>query len=86
MRIYPKIHISTFFHILAEISSKNRPTSTAEVSEEIFQGPVERIPAIASVVSVSSEAFKTMFNGSFEPPTEIEVPDADPDAFRTVLR
>ncbi|KAH7696761.1 Btbd6 protein, partial [Aphelenchoides avenae] len=49
-------------------------------------GNVERIPAIVAVLCAASDVFKTMFLGNFERPTEVDVPDAEPEAFKIVLR
>lgn len=47
---------------------------------------MERIPAIVAMLCAASDVFKTMFIGNFERPAEVDVPDADPDTFKIMLR
>ncbi|KAH7713485.1 BTB/POZ domain-containing protein 6 [Aphelenchoides avenae] len=50
------------------------------------KGNVERIPAIVAILCTASDVFKAMFLGNFERPTEVDVPDADPETFKIILR
>ncbi|KAH7718677.1 Btbd6 protein [Aphelenchoides avenae] len=45
-----------------------------------------RIPAISGLLIAASDAFEAMFIGEFLRPSEVSVPDGDPDAFRIMLR
>lgn len=46
----------------------------------------ERIPAHSFVLSVASSPFAAMFHGGFELRSEIEIPDVEPGAFKTLLK
>lgn len=50
------------------------------------KGTVERIPAISSLLMAASEVFHAMFTGDLPRPQEEYVPDAEPAAFRIMLR
>ncbi|KAH7717872.1 BTB/POZ domain-containing protein 6-A [Aphelenchoides avenae] len=50
------------------------------------KGTVERIPAISCLLIAASEVFQAMFTWDLPRPKEERVPDAEPEAFRVMLR
>lgn len=46
----------------------------------------ERLPAHSYVLAIASKPFEAMFYGDFGKNDEIKVPDADPVAFKVMLK
>lgn len=57
-----------------------------QVNRARFQGNIDRIPAIVAILCAASDVFNAMFVGEFERPTDVPVPDAEPEAFKVMLR